>query len=470
MGPIIGMSPTKKAEMPGIGDTCSLNSSCTVDILPEMAGATSMKTISADKGMADDEELTNLNWLHENKNLLKNFSLGSEMLRSVSPTRDITEEDASPSPLSDSLNNDNRGLNSKPPYSFSCLIFMAIEHSARKCLPVKDIYNWILERFPYFTNAPTGWKNSVRHNLSLNKCFRKVEKDHGKTVGKGSLWCVDPQYRPNLIQALMKTPYYSTTQVFYTPPASPPSASPPPHHLTATSPQLQGCLQKGSDIDAATAMMLLNSSPEQRLPQCGPSQQYSPTLSRKRSHKRAFSKLAPIMVKMSEATCRTRDNVEISPLQKAGKSLSGLPVINNDPKEEHNYSANGTVSHRSESRSSVSSFSSVEEAYEFIPKASRGGSDGSEGFHSDEESEVDDCENESNELLGASAYKSQRCGNDTASVLRLAGKSCRTVQQEVDEELKEAAGSLLHLAGIHMCLDSLDSKPGKSRNENHSVK
>lgn len=66
--------------------------------------------------------------------------------------------------------------NSKPPYSFSCLIFMAIEDSPVKALPVKEVYAWILEHFPYFRNAPTGWKNSVRHNLSLNKCFRKVEK------------------------------------------------------------------------------------------------------------------------------------------------------------------------------------------------------------------------------------------------------------------------------------------------------
>lgn len=65
---------------------------------------------------------------------------------------------------------------SKPPYSFSCLIFMAIEDSEQKALPVKDIYAWILDHFPYFRNAPTGWKNSVRHNLSLNKCFQKVEK------------------------------------------------------------------------------------------------------------------------------------------------------------------------------------------------------------------------------------------------------------------------------------------------------
>lgn len=66
--------------------------------------------------------------------------------------------------------------NSKPPYSFSCLIFMAIENSPVKALPVKEVYAWILDHFPYFRNAPTGWKNSVRHNLSLNKCFRKVEK------------------------------------------------------------------------------------------------------------------------------------------------------------------------------------------------------------------------------------------------------------------------------------------------------
>ncbi|XP_032881382.1 forkhead box protein N2 [Amblyraja radiata] len=431
MGPISSMSPLKKGETSGTGELCSLNSNCPADVLPEVMGGSRPRTIFAEKGMTDDEELTNLNWLHENKNLLKNLSLGSEMLRSVSPTRDVTEEDTSPLPPSDSHNNEKGGLNSKPPYSFSCLIFMAIDHSARKCLPVKDIYNWILERFPYFTNAPTGWKNSVRHNLSLNKCFRKVEKGHGKTVGKGSLWCVDPQYRPNLIQALMKTPYYSTMQIFCTPPASPPSASPPPHHLTSTSPQLRDSLQKSSDIDAATAMMLLNSSPEQRLPQCNSSQQHSPVLSRKRSHKRAFSKHAPITVKMPETTIRTRENVEASPLQKGSKSLSGLPVINSNPKEDHNYSANGTISLRSESRSSVSSFSSVEEVYEFIPKASRQGSDGSEGFHSDEESEGDD-------LLGASA----------SNVLQSAGNNCRAMQHEVDEELKEAAGSLLHLAGF----------------------
>nr|CAB3246931.1 FoxN2/3 [Phallusia mammillata] len=98
---------------------------------------------------------------------------------------------------------------SKPPYSFSCLIFMAVEDSKEKKLPVKDIYNWVCRHFPYFRTAPSGWKNSIRHNLSLNRCFKKAEtKDLGKDTVKGSLWCIDPAYRPNLVQALKRTPFY----------------------------------------------------------------------------------------------------------------------------------------------------------------------------------------------------------------------------------------------------------------------
>ncbi|XP_065158667.1 uncharacterized protein [Atheta coriaria] len=97
-------------------------------------------------------------------------------------------------------------ITNKPPYSFSCLIFMAIEDSERKALPVKEIYSWIMDHFPYFKTAPTGWKNSVRHNLSLNKCFQKVEK--APNLGKGSLWKVDQQYRPNLLQALTRSPFH----------------------------------------------------------------------------------------------------------------------------------------------------------------------------------------------------------------------------------------------------------------------
>ncbi len=57
------------------------------------------------------------------------------------------------------------------------------------------------EHFPYFKTAPSGWKNSVRHNLSLNKCFEKIEKPVTNAGGnnptttnqrKGCLWTMNP--------------------------------------------------------------------------------------------------------------------------------------------------------------------------------------------------------------------------------------------------------------------------------------
>lgn len=40
--------------------------------------------------------------------------------------------------------------------------------------------------------APDGWKNSVRHNLSLNKCFEKVENKLSGSSRKGCLWALNP--------------------------------------------------------------------------------------------------------------------------------------------------------------------------------------------------------------------------------------------------------------------------------------
>uniref|UniRef100_A0A8C7RDD7 Forkhead box protein N3 n=1 Tax=Oncorhynchus mykiss TaxID=8022 RepID=A0A8C7RDD7_ONCMY len=250
MGPV--MPPSKKPEVSGISvasasmshlyQTGSLSRALqeaeeldlvlpvhlALPLAPLPGGAAKPEKGTATPGM-EDEELTNLNWLHESKNLLNSF--GDPVLRSVSPvggegggTRDGDPDDTPPSPSmvgGDLPYDAQRNPNCKPPYSFSCLIFMAIEDAPSKRLPVKEIYNWILEHFPYFANAPTGWKNSVRHNLSLNKCFKKVDKDRSQSIGKGSLWCVDPEYRQNLIQALKKTPYHPHAQVFSTPPTSP---------------------------------------------------------------------------------------------------------------------------------------------------------------------------------------------------------------------------------------------------------
>ncbi|XP_065816296.1 forkhead box protein N1 isoform X2 [Labrus bergylta] len=80
----------------------------------------------------------------------------------------------------------------KPIYSYSILIFMSLRNSKTGSLPVSEIYSFMTEHFPYFKTAPDGWKNSVRHNLSLNKCFVKVENKNGNSSRKGCLWALNP--------------------------------------------------------------------------------------------------------------------------------------------------------------------------------------------------------------------------------------------------------------------------------------
>ncbi|XP_065655873.1 forkhead box protein N2 [Hydra vulgaris] len=178
-------SAIKKAQM-------NLSQSCFADLGGNKAGDI-------------DSELTCLNWL-QNGNLINGFTPGMPKKESLPEEEDNSQELRTTSDATETINDIDQSLR-KPAYSFSTLIFMAIENAKDKRLPVKDIYRWIQETFPYFQKAPVGWKNSVRHNLSLNKSFKKVDKE--KCIGKGSLWTIDHEARAGLVQQLRKTTYHS---------------------------------------------------------------------------------------------------------------------------------------------------------------------------------------------------------------------------------------------------------------------
>jgi hypothetical protein len=76
----------------------------------------------------------------------------------------------------------------RPAYSYIALISMAILSKPDRKILLNEIYDWVTSNFNYYQNrTDKSWRNSIRHNLSLNECFIKIGKAGN---GRGFYWSI----------------------------------------------------------------------------------------------------------------------------------------------------------------------------------------------------------------------------------------------------------------------------------------
>ncbi|KAL7626932.1 transcription factor [Parahypoxylon ruwenzoriense] len=92
----------------------------------------------------------------------------------------------------------------KPHFSYAQMITQAILSTTEEKLNLAGIYQYIMKHYAYYRHQPpSGWQNSIRHNLSLNKSFMKAPRSTDEP-GKGMKWEIVPESRDEMVKVAYK--------------------------------------------------------------------------------------------------------------------------------------------------------------------------------------------------------------------------------------------------------------------------
>ena len=75
--------------------------------------------------------------------------------------------------------------------SYTSMIAQSIMRSHYKRATLSEIYNYMTDTFEVLKKRGNGWRNCVRHTLSLNECFVKLNRPEN---GRSCNWTVHPSY------------------------------------------------------------------------------------------------------------------------------------------------------------------------------------------------------------------------------------------------------------------------------------
>ncbi|XP_074553796.1 forkhead box protein M1 isoform X2 [Halichoeres trimaculatus] len=135
-----------------------------------------------------DDSLTNIQWLGK----MSTCGFGADPMKQT-----VNKENQNPDSVAlqtqstkTEAESAQHSVSERPPYSYMAMIQFAINSRNSRRMTLKEIYTWIEDHFPYFREvAKSGWKNSIRHNLSLHDMFIR-ETSHD---GKVSFWTIRPE-------------------------------------------------------------------------------------------------------------------------------------------------------------------------------------------------------------------------------------------------------------------------------------
>uniref|UniRef100_H3AHA6 Forkhead box protein M1 n=1 Tax=Latimeria chalumnae TaxID=7897 RepID=H3AHA6_LATCH len=186
---LVGLKKQLKAESCTIAmERRSIGKSPPINMLSSSSWQFSFVANTDTEGSPLDDSLTNIQWLGK----MSSDGLGpcsvkqeEEKENAAEPQgqQNEVEKDSSSSLWKDSFSE-------RPPYSYMAMIQFAINSTHNQRMTLKEIYTWIETHFPYFKHtAKPGWKNSIRHNLSLHDMFVRETSNNGKI----SFWTIRPE-------------------------------------------------------------------------------------------------------------------------------------------------------------------------------------------------------------------------------------------------------------------------------------